>query len=237
MKKTNISNFKKDLTVLILCGGKGLRLRPLTKDLPKPLIKIKDKSILENIIQLFLKFKVKDFIIATGYKHKIINSFIKRKFQNSNIKTLYTGKNSDIIERIYKSSKFSKKYLLVCYGDTLIDLNLNKYIKFYKENINKITVVSYQLESSFGIFKIKKKNDIIDFKEKPFLDIWFNVGYILFSSKNFKLFRRFKRFKDLLKHLSKIKIMKTYKHYGNHITINTLSELEKAKKISVNFIK
>ena len=42
MKNKNISDFKKNLTVLILCGGNGLRLRPLTKDLPKPLIKIKD---------------------------------------------------------------------------------------------------------------------------------------------------------------------------------------------------
>ena len=75
----NIINFKKNLTVLVLCGGKGLRLRPLTKDLPKPLIKIKKKSILENIINHFLKFKVNDLIIATGYKHKVIDRFIKKK--------------------------------------------------------------------------------------------------------------------------------------------------------------
>ena len=63
---------------MILCGGKGLRLRPLTKDLPKPMIKIKNKSILENIINHFLKFKIDDLIIATGYKHKIIDKFIKK---------------------------------------------------------------------------------------------------------------------------------------------------------------
>ena len=48
-----ILDFKKNLTILILCGGKGLRLRPVTKDTPKPLIKIKNKSILENIIDYF----------------------------------------------------------------------------------------------------------------------------------------------------------------------------------------
>lgn len=101
----------------------------------------------------------------------------------------------------------------------------------------KITVASYQLDSSFGIFDIQKKNQIIDFKEKPILDIWFNVGYFLFAANNFKLFSKFKKFKDLLKYLSKTRAMKTYKHYGNHVTINTLAELEKAKKISVNYIK
>ena len=233
----DISNFKKNLTVLILCGGKGLRLRPLTKDLPKPLIKIKNKSILENIINHFLKFKINDLIIATGYKHKIIDKFIKKNFNNKEIRTLYTGMNSDIIERIKIASKYSKKYLLICYGDTIIDINLNNYINFYFKNFNKITVASYQLESSFGVFEIKKKNIITDFKEKPLLNIWFNVGYIFFSEKNFFFFNKFKKFKELIKFLSKKKYMKTFKHYGNHITVNTLAELEKAKKISNKFIK
>ena len=129
--------FKKDLTVLILCGGKGLRLRPLTKKLPKPLIKIKNKSILENIIDYFQKYKIKNFIIATGYKHKIINQFIKTKYKKLQIKTLYTGVNSDIIIRLKKLSKNSKRNLLVCYGDTLIDIDLNKYINFYLSNKKK----------------------------------------------------------------------------------------------------
>ena len=188
MKFMNISNFKKNLTVLILCGGKGLRLRPITRDLPKPLVKIKSKSILENIINHFLKFKINNLIIASGYKHQMIDKFVKKKFKKKEIRTLYTGINSDIIERIRIASKYSKKYLLVCYGDTVIDINLNKYIQFYFKNLNKITVASYQLESNFGIFEIKKKNIITNFKEKPLLDIWFNVGYIFFSSKNFFFF-------------------------------------------------
>ena len=77
-----ILEFKKNLTILILCGGKGLRLRPVTKDIPKPLIKIKNKSILENIINYFLKFKINDFIIATGYKHRIIDNFIKKNIKS-----------------------------------------------------------------------------------------------------------------------------------------------------------
>ena len=237
MTKKSIIKFKKELTVVILCGGKGLRLRPITKETPKPLIKIKNKTILENIIGYFLKFNVKDFIIATGYKHKIIEKFIRKKFKNSNIRTFYTGINSDIVERINKSTQFSKKNMLICYGDTLIDIDLDNYIKFFQKNIKKIAVALYQLETSFGIFKIQNKNQIIDFKEKPVLDIWFNVGYFFISKNNFKYFNKFKKFKELLRYLSKKKIMKAYKHHGNHVTINTLAELEKAKKISLNLIK
>ena len=110
-------------------------------------------------------------------------------------------------------------------------------LSFSKKNINKITVASYQLETSFGIFKLQNKNQIVDFKEKPILDIWFNVGYFFISKNKFKYLNKFKKFKDLLIYLSKKRILKTYKHKGNHVTINTLAELEKAKKISVNFIK
>ena len=63
----------------------------------------------------------------------MIDKFIKEKFKNKKIRTIYTGINSDIIERIKIASKYSKKYLLVCYGDTVIDINLNKYIQFYSK--------------------------------------------------------------------------------------------------------
>ena len=226
----NITKFKNKLTVIILCGGKGLRLRPLTKQLPKPLIKINDKSILENIIKYFLDYKITNFIIATGYKSELIDQFIKKKFKKHNIKTIYTGLNSDIIKRLKKSSEYSKKYFLVCYGDTMVDIDLNKYIKFYLKNVKKTLVASYQLKSSFGILDIMKNNNVVDFKEKPVLDIWFNVGYFIFSSDNFFLFKKFKKFQELLKFLSKKNLMRAYKHIGNHITVNTVAELEIAKK-------
>ena len=203
--KNEILKFKKNLTILILCGGKGLRLRPLTNDIPKPLIKIKNKTILENIINYFIKFKVNDFIIATGYKHHVVDKFIKKKYKNININTLNTGINSDIITRLKKLSKYSKKYLLVCYGDTLIDIDLNRYINFYMSSKKKISVTTYQLETEFGIFDIKNYNQIINFQEKPSLNLWFNVGYFIFDKKNFKLFNKFSKFENLLKFLSKKK--------------------------------
>ena len=226
----NIVKFKNELTVVILCGGKGMRLRPLTKQLPKPLIKINDKSILENIIKHFLDYKINKFIIATGYKSDLIDNFIKKKFNKNNIKSIYTGLNSDIIKRLEKISKYSEKNFLVCYGDTMVDIDLNDYIKFYLKNIKKTLVASYQLKSNFGILNILKDDQVIGFQEKPTLNIWFNVGYFIFSPNNFYLFKKFKKFQELLIFLSKKNLMRAYRHYGNHITVNTVAELEMAKK-------
>lgn len=231
----NLNEFKKNLSVVILCGGKGLRLRPLTNKTPKPLILINKKSILENIISYFLSYEIKNLIIATGYKSKLINRFVKKKFKKNKIKLIYTGENSDIIKRLKISSKYSKKYLLVCYGDTMVDIDLNKYIKFYLSKMNKVSLASYQLKSNFGILGILSNNIVKSFKEKPTLDIWFNVGYLIFSSDKFKYFNKFSIFENLLKFLSRNKIMRAYKHKGDHITVNTIEELEQAKQQIKNF--
>ncbi len=69
----------KTLTILVLAGGKGERLLPLTKSLPKPLIKINKKEILSYVIDDLVKFKFYRMIILTGYKYQLIENFIKKK--------------------------------------------------------------------------------------------------------------------------------------------------------------
>ena len=117
----NVNQFKENLSVVILCGGKGARLKPLTNDLPKPLVKINNKSILENILLYFLKFKINSFIIASGYKKNLIKNFFEKKFIKNNIKIINNNIDADIIVRLKNSFNYSKKYLLICYGDTMID--------------------------------------------------------------------------------------------------------------------
>ena len=212
------------MKVVILAGGFGTRIAEANG--PKPMVNIGNKPILYHIINYYKKFGYNDFIVALGYK----GDFIKKKFKKYNIKTIYTGINSDIILRLEKISKYSNNNFLVCYGDTMLDINLNKYIKFYLKNKKKILVASYQLKSSFGILDIKKNNDVINFKEKPILNIWFNIGYFIFSFDKFHYFKKFNQFQKLLTFLSKNKLMKAYKHTGKHITINTVSELEIAKQ-------
>ena len=78
----NISKIKNSLSVIILCGGQGQRLRPLTEKIPKPLIKIKNKTIIEYIINHFHKHKIENIIIVTGYKHKLLKQFVNKKYIN-----------------------------------------------------------------------------------------------------------------------------------------------------------
>ena len=81
MPNKKIISLKKNTTVIIFCGGKGLRLRPLTFNTPKPLIKIDNKSIIEHLINQFLKNKINNIIIATGYKSQLFKQFLKKNIK------------------------------------------------------------------------------------------------------------------------------------------------------------
>tara|TARA_A100001011_G_scaffold400652_1_gene517224 strand:- start:883 stop:1590 length:708 start_codon:yes stop_codon:yes gene_type:complete len=232
----DISKIKNSLSVLILCGGEGQRLRPLTKKIPKPLVRIKDKSILEYIINHLLDYNIKNIYIASGYKHTVVKNFIQKKYKNKNIKVINTGLKTKINQRVHKCAKHFKENIILCYGDTLLDINLNKLIQYYLKDTTKFIISSYELKSSFGILYTKKNNIVKKFKEKPNLGLWFNVGYFLFSFKYLEYLSKFKDFESFLVYLSKKNKMKTFKHTGKHITVNTISELENAK-LQINKFK
>ena len=233
---SNIIDFKNNLSVIILCGGKGERLRPLTKNTPKPLVKIGSKTILEHIIEYLINNKIYNIYIATGYKHKLINDFLKRKYKKKDkIKVINTGLNSDILSRINKILKYTDDNVLICYGDTLANVRINKLIRFFKLNKNKTLITSYRLNTQFGILDSNKNNKVFAFKEKPKLNLWFNIGYILTSKKKLFRYKKNDGFENFIASEVKKKKLMNFKHSGKHITVNTISELENAKQQIKNF--
>tara|TARA_Y100000294_G_scaffold149149_1_gene145847 strand:- start:986 stop:1696 length:711 start_codon:yes stop_codon:yes gene_type:complete len=231
-----ISEFKKKTTAIILCGGRGERLKPLTNKIPKPLIKVGGKEILSYIINHLFRYNINDCLILSGYKKNLIKKFLENNFK-SKTKYQYTGEKSDIIERINKSLPNSKKYLMICYGDTLLDININKLIKFHMSNNKLATMSVFNSKFEFGVVKFNNNGLIKSFSEKPDLNLWINVGYFIFEKEKFKkLFKRFNSFEKFLFNLCKIRKFQAFKHMGRHITINTTLELENAKK-QINKLK
>jgi glucose-1-phosphate cytidylyltransferase len=75
------------MKIVILAGGKGSRLSEYTKSIPKPMVKVMRLPIIVRIINHYIKFGFNEFIIATGYKNKIIKNYFKKNFLNVNIKS------------------------------------------------------------------------------------------------------------------------------------------------------
>ncbi len=230
-------DFKNNLSTIILCGGSGKRLYPLTKKTPKPLIKIKNKEILSYIIDHLNYYDLKNILISTGFKHNAFKKFFsKKRGYNKKINLIFTGKNTDIIKRITKCKKYLNEYIMVCYGDTLVDINLDKLIDFFLKNKEKIVLSAYNYKSQYGLLKIQSNGKVLTFKEKPDLGLFFNIGFFLMKKKHLKSLEKFKTFQGFLENKDIINKLRTYVHKGKHITINTLNELVDAKK-NIEYLK
>ena len=97
------------MKVIILCGGKGTRLGFETKIIPKPMVKIDNDPILYHIINYYMKFGYRDFIIALGYKGKIISKYLKKNFKyKKNLKCINTGLNTLTGTRLLKLYRYLK---------------------------------------------------------------------------------------------------------------------------------
>ena len=152
------------MKVVILAGGKGTRISEYTKILPKPMIKVGNKPILEHIINYYIKFGLKDFIIASGYKHSIIkNYFNKKKYQSAKVKVINTGVETLTGSRLKKLSNELKETFMLTYGDGLSNINLKKLLNFHKKN-KKITLTAVHPPARFGELSIDK-DTVISFEE------------------------------------------------------------------------
>ena len=108
------------MKVVILAGGLGSRLSEYTKLIPKPMVRILKVPIIVRIIKYYNKFGYKDFIIAAGYKSKIIKTYFKKNLKNLNIKVIDTGKKTMTGGRIKRLKKIlNKERFLLTYGDGL----------------------------------------------------------------------------------------------------------------------
>tara|TARA_A100001011_G_scaffold400271_1_gene513712 strand:- start:687 stop:1382 length:696 start_codon:yes stop_codon:yes gene_type:complete len=214
------------MKVVILAGGKGSRIAEYTKLVPKPMIQIGSKPIIEHIINYYIKFGFKDFLIAGGYKYSVIKKYFKKKKTLANIKVINTGLETLTGTRLLKLSKELNKTFMLTYGDGLSNINLKKLLKFHKKNKKIITLSAVHPPARFGELEISK-NIVTKFEEKPQLQKgWINGGFFvvepeflnLIGKKNVMLER------TPLKKAVKKKKLAAYKHSGFWFCMDTLRD-------------
>lgn len=218
---------KKEATVLILCGGKGERLRPLTHNIPKPLIRVNKKPILSYIFDHLTKYNLNDFVIATGYKSHKIEDYLQQMKPKFRYRIVDSG-DVDIIQRIKDASVYIKNDFMVLYGDTISDIDISNLIKFHRSHNNLVTITVWPLKTQFGLVEISEDSHVISFQEKPVLGKWINIGYFYFNFEMMQMINQYDTFEELLIASSKQKLLSAYKHNNMHLTINNLSELNEA---------
>lgn len=171
-----------DTSVIIMAGGKGTRLYPYTKILPKPLIPIGDVPILERIINRFNSYGADDFFLTVNYKKEIIKSYFSELAPGYSItyieesKPLGTAGSIKLIEKKFESS------IIITNCDILIEADYEKVLKYHKESGNAMTIVSSlkKITVPYGVLHFSENGQITYMEEKPHLSFFINTGmYVL----------------------------------------------------------
>ena len=187
-----------DFSSIIIAGGKGKRLLPITKTLPKPLIEFEGKPYLINLIKKLLFFKSKNIHISIFYKSKKFYNIIKKNFtedvNSKKIRFVKETKPLGTAGSIALVKKVTSKNILVLNADIIFNLNLNSLIHFHNQSKNFLTIVikDYQVHVPFGVVKFEKNrfNKII---EKPNYNLFTNTGIYLFNKEIFNFLKTIKK--------------------------------------------
>lgn len=185
--ETTVTGVKKlDLPVVIMAGGLGTRLYPYTKILPKPLIPVGDKPIIEHIIDHFKAFGCDDFKLVVNHKKNMIkayfNEMTEKNYDVSYVEEetfLGTGGGLSLLK-----GKINTPFFLTnC--DVLIEADYNDIVKFHNKNQNLITVVCAlkHVTIPYGVFNMKENGEIDTITEKPTMNFLTNTGMYLVDNR------------------------------------------------------
>lgn len=160
---------KKPKKALILAGGKGSRLKPITDEIPKPLIPLQEKPIMQHTIDLFKKFNIKDIILSIGYKgEKIKEYFGNGKKFGVNITYVEENEPLGTAGPLRLAKDMLTDTFVMCNADELKNIDLMDMYLFHKENKGLATIALTTVEdpSAYGVARLKG-NRIMEFIEKP----------------------------------------------------------------------
>ena len=220
------------MKAVILAGGKGSRLRPFTFLIPKPLLPVGEKSILELIIRRLFSLGINDITLAIGYGAELIKAYFGdgKKF---NIKINYVQENKSLgTAGPLKMVKNLKEPFLVMNGDIITKINFLDLFNYHKKNnaVMTIAVKKYTNQLPFGTISLTK-NNIIDIEEKPTTTHLISTGIYILDPIVIKYIPvdTFFTIPDLIKELVKAKLNVVKYEFDEYwLAIEQVDQLEEA---------
>ena len=227
-----MNNKDLEYKMIIVCGGRGRRMGTLTNKIPKPLIKVGKKTIIEHKIHYYKSQNLNNFIFCLGYKSIQMKNFLKKKLPGSLFHD--GGLHAGILKRIYLVKEYINNNIVISYGDTLAKINFKDLLRNHKKSKCALTIVAAPIQNPFGLVDWNSLGKAIFFNEKPILNHY--IGYAVISRDFFsKLNKKIINFKDgkgiveAIKYLIKKKQVNIYKFNNLQVTINSPDELKYAR--------
>jgi len=175
------------IDVVIMAGGRGSRLWPLTKNTPKPLLKINDKAVIDYSIERLQKYGVTNFHVSVNYlKEKVINHL--SSFENElNFNFIEEDKPLGTIGVLHQNINYSSEYVLLLNGDLISAIDFEKFYLDFKSKDADISVLTipWKVDVPYGI--IESSDGVVSaLKEKPTYTYYANGGAYLIKKKILK---------------------------------------------------
>jgi len=223
-----------DVPVVIMAGGKGLRLDPFTKILPKPLFPIGEKPIIEIIIDEFKKQGISEYYLTLNYKGEMIKSYFDNIGKDYEIRYIWEEGFFGTASSLKLLEKDIKDTFIVSNCDVIVKAKLEEVLNLHKERAAALTVLSsiQHHRIPYGVVKFKEGGEITEILEKPEYTFMVNAGVYVLSKESLRFIPAKEHFdmpdlvKTLIKNNKKVII---YPVNGNdYIDIGQWEEYKKA---------
>ncbi|MDG6971146.1 MAG: nucleotidyltransferase family protein [Nitrososphaerota archaeon] len=167
------------LQAVVLAGGLGTRLRPYTFLLPKPMLPVGPKPIMEHLLEWLNKWGIEDVVVSTGYLGKMLQEYFGSG-ADWGMKIAYATSARPLgTAGQLKAAESKIKGRFVCvYGDQLLDFDLAKALEFHQKKKAAATMVlmKYSTELKYGFMETDRDGRLTEWKEKPTISGYINVG-------------------------------------------------------------
>jgi len=222
-------------SAIILAGGKGERLRPYTDKLPKPMVPVLGRPILEYQVLWLCHMGVKHIVFCCGYKYQAINKYFGDG-SKWNMKFDYAIEETPLgrggaFKNALQFIPEDEEIVIGANGDEITGEDLIPMIEGHIKNKAAATLLLMKLVSPFGIVDLEEDGHVSGFREKPELPHWINTGIYIFNRSTIEMFLEVGDHEDsTFPKLVEEEKMFGYKAINFRTTINTVKELNEATR-------
>ncbi len=221
--------------VVLMAGGLGTRLRPLTDSCPKPMLSVGGKPILENILDKFIEQGFCQFYISVNYMAETIQEYFGDGSRYGvNIRYIHESKRLGTAGALSLLPEHPNNPVIVMNGDLLTELNFDQVLKFHNEHqsVATMTVRDYEIQVPYGVVNIDDDSNFCSIEEKPVHRFFVNAGIYILAPEAFEHIPKntFYDMPTLIQTLKKnSKKVSAYLLHEYWLDVGRLEELERAQ--------
>jgi glucose-1-phosphate cytidylyltransferase len=170
--------------VVILCGGRGTRLRERTETVPKALVEIGGRPILWHVIGIYAAQGFERFLLATGYLGEAVEEFVAGEAwpDGVTVECVDTGLDTPTGGRIARlADRFDGGTFCATYADGVADVDLDALLEFHADHGDLATMTVVRPLLQWGVVELGNEDQVEGFTEKPRVDHWINGGFFCFE--------------------------------------------------------